>query len=153
MSARSPLDARFPECIDHGARLGALERWQERQNGNLTKLVDAMHAQSERLATMDAKLSMLIVRSEEDREEVAKLRATHDSGPLLKEALAAKPPEQELDAFRRLLGVSAGRALLYVALAGAVVGAAIAGGSKGVDSVIRLLRSAPAATSAQDAGR
>lgn len=150
MSSRSPLDARSDLCIDHGARLAALERWQERQNGSLTKLVDAMHAQGERLAGMDEKLSTLIARQAEDRAAVERLRNTHDSGPIPPAASIAKPPEQQLDAASRVLGLPVWKALLYALL----IGAAMAGGGKGTSSIIDLLR-APAtpAASSTDAGR
>lgn len=133
MSSRSPLDARSDLCIDHGARLAALERWQERQNGSLTKLVDAMHSQGERLAGMDEKLSTLIARQAEDRAAVEKLRNTHDSGPIPPAASIAKPPEQQLDAVTRVTGLPLWK-LIFGAL---LAGAALVSGSKATDALFR----------------
>lgn len=88
---------RNPECIEAIAELGGrvtgLEHWQARQNGSLGKLVDAFHAQSERLAGMDEKLSTLIARQAEDRQRVEKLQNTHDSGPVVAAAPARPPAE------------------------------------------------------------
>lgn len=76
--------------------------------------------------------------------------ALHDSGPLGKDAITAKPPEQQLDAAARVLGLPVWKALLYALL----IGAAMAGGGKSASSIIDLLR-APATPAAvpTDAGR
>ena len=88
---------RHPECIEAFSALTGevrdLRRWQDRQNGSLGKLVDAVHAQCERLMVMDEKLSTLIARQAEDRQRVDRL---HDSGPVHREpASAPKEPAGE----------------------------------------------------------
>jgi len=131
MESRSPLDARFPDCVDHGSRISALERWLERQNGTLAKFVDALHDQGARLAAMDEKLSMLIARQMEDREAVTRLREIVEESSFE----AAKPPQQELDAAGRVLGLPLWKALLYALL----LGSALAGGGKGTGALIERL--------------
>ena len=92
---------RHPECIEAFSVLRSevrdLRRGEDRQNGSLEKLVDAVHTQGVRLVSMDEKLSMLIVRQVEDREQQAedrrRIERLHDSGPVHREpAPAPKEP-------------------------------------------------------------
>ncbi len=147
MDARSPLHARNPECIEAIAELHAevqeFRSWQSRQNGSLDRMAEQMSHMRVTVGIMDEKLSVLIARQAEDRDAVAKLREVHDSGPLPKDTLAAKPPEQQLDAAARVLGLPLWKALLYALL----LGGALAGGGKGTGAVLE--RFFPSAQQAQ----